>query len=98
MQERFSRFLLQDYIFKHYIIISMISDGYWYNLFFSNRKYCKIGHAISYKLKDMGMSVCLIDITPFRNRKEKINNEKYDALIFGFPVWGSIIQQFVEIG
>jgi flavodoxin/Pyruvate/2-oxoacid:ferredoxin oxidoreductase delta subunit len=42
-------------------------------------------------MEKKGVSTDLIDITSFNTRQKKFDFNKYDLLIFGFPVYGSLI-------
>ena len=51
----------------------------------------KIGEIISSKLKNLSIQAEIIDITSYNDRKATTSLTEYDAYIFGFPVWGSVI-------
>jgi flavodoxin/Fe-S-cluster-containing hydrogenase component 2 len=51
----------------------------------------KIGETISSRLNKLGVQTQTINIAAFNYRKENPNLTNYDFLIFGFPVWGSVI-------
>jgi len=51
----------------------------------------KIGQIISSKLNELGIQANIINITPFNDRKKILDFNEYDALVFGFPVYGSVI-------
>ena len=47
----------------------------------------KIADTIGNGLENQDNSVTRIDITSYESRKEQISLSKYDAVIFGFPIY-----------
>ena len=50
-----------------------------------------IAEAIKKEMNELGTTATTINIAPYKTREELTSVEKFDALIFGFPVWASVI-------
>lgn len=51
----------------------------------------KIGETISSRMNKLGVQTQMMNIASFSDREENPDLSDYDALVFGFPVWGSVI-------
>ncbi|MBD3190279.1 MAG: 4Fe-4S ferredoxin [Candidatus Heimdallarchaeota archaeon] len=54
-----------------------------------------IAKTIRNELNKLGSIVEEIDITPYNSRRQEISFENYDAMIFGFPIYGSCIPEII---
>ena len=50
-----------------------------------------IAEAIKNEMNELGTIATTINIAPYRTREELVSVESFDALVFGFPVWASVI-------
>lgn len=51
----------------------------------------KIGQEILSRLNKLGIQSNTVNIASFNDRKDNPDLTEFDALVFGFPVWGSVI-------